>query len=70
MGLNTPTVTQEIHYSGSITPIQWIIEIRKSPLQWISNFVEHPLNTSPAIQHYLTQTDANTAASNTTSANT
>ena len=47
-----PTVTQEIHYSGSVI------------------FHEHHLNTSPAIQHYLASTDANTAASNTAHANT
>ena len=57
-----------------LTPIQWVNNTpyshTRNPLQWISNFHEHHLNTSPAIQHYLTSTDANTAASNTTRANT
>lgn len=57
-------------YSHSRNPLQWISKLNESPLQWISNFHEHHLNTSPAIQHYLTLTDANTAASNTTHANT
>lgn len=48
-----------------------------TPLQWIKRYTyserviskKHHLNTSPAIQHYLASTDANTAASNTTRAN-
>lgn len=53
---NTTTVTQEIPYSESLK--QLVISKK------------HHLNTSPAIQHYLASTDANTAASNTTRANT
>ena len=37
--------------------------------EWVIS-TKHHLNASPAIQHYLASTDANTAASNTTRANT
>ena len=60
--------------NGCLTPLQWVNNTpyshTRNPLQWISDFHEHHLNTSPAIQHYLVSTDANTVASNTAHANT